>query len=560
MTMGPQEPRGPRPAWLESLSAALVEALPRLYGTDDDPLVAALITALTRALAQGEVSLDLQGPRPDGLDPDLWPDGYRRALQAAALVGGDHGPLVLEADRLHWRRWHQLREQVIDTLIARTRTPLAEPLSEAALELACRQAAEAGLDSRQQEAVRALLQGPLVLLEGGPGTGKTSTVVQMLAAWLRHHPGSMLHLAAPTGKAAARLRQAIQRGCRDLAPELAAAIGGLPCTTLHRLLESRGERFGRDRAHPLSLDLLVVDELSMVDLPLMAALLAALPNASRLVLVGDGAQLPPVGPGAVLEELGLRHQALGPAAITLTTTYRNEGAIAAVAQRLRELPDPTDLLLGAGLDQLEPGDNLQWLRASMGTLPSLVLETLREQRDHLAALAADLAAGLDRADPKAFPALLAADRATRLLAAQESLAVLTPLRRGRWGLEAIHRALLGAALDRGPVGWPAGTPVLCERNRSDLDLANGDVGVLLELAGGRQVLFAGAVGEPARLIPAGLLGDARPAHALTVHKAQGSEMETVIVLLPDRIRDQRRLLYTALTRARRRAVLITPVD
>jgi len=557
MTMAPQESAGSSPAWLESLSAALVEALPRLYGTTADPLVAAVIVALTRALAQGEVSLDLAGPLPDGLDPDLWPDGYRRALEVAELVGHDHGPFVLEADRLHWRRWHQLREQVIDTLVARAGTPLADPLPEPALALARLQAAEAGLDPRQQEAVLALLQGPLVLLEGGPGTGKTSTVVQMLAAWLRHHPGSRLHLAAPTGKAAARLRQAIQRGCRDLAPELAIAIGSLPCTTLHRLLESRGERFGRDRAHPLSLDLLVVDELSMVDLPLMAALLAALPDACRIVLVGDGAQLPPVGPGAVLQELSLRHQALGPAAITLTTTYRNQGAIAAVAQRLRELPDPSDLLLGAGLEQLEPGDNLQWLRASPRTLPPLVLETLREQRDHLAALAADLAAALDRADPTAFPILLAAEQATQLLAAQENLAVLTPLRRGRWGLEAIHRALLGVCLDRGPAGWPAGTPVLCERNRSDLDLANGDVGVLLELASGRQVLFAGAVGEPARLIPAGLLGDARPAHALTVHKAQGSEMATVFVLLPDGIRDQRRLLYTALTRARQRAVLIT---
>ena len=551
---------GPSPAWLVALSASLAEALPRLYGTEDEARLTELIAALTGALAIGEVSLDLHGPVPDGLDAALWPQGYRHALEQSALVNRSDGPLVLEGDRLHWRRWYQLREQVIDTLVQRARAPLTEAIPEAALAQAGLAAAAAGLDPRQQQAVLALLRGPLVLLEGGPGTGKTSTVVQMLAAVLREQPDARLHLAAPTGKAAARLRQAIQRGSLRLEPELAARIGALPCTTLHRLLDSRGERFARDRAHPLNLDLLVVDELSMVDLPLMAALLAALPGRCRVLLAGDAAQLPPVGPGAVLQELHRRHQALGPAAITLTTTYRNQGAIAAVARQLRQLADGADLLRDSGLERLQPDDNLQWLRASSRTLPPQVLMTLQEQRDHLARLTADLSDRLDAADPAALPTLLAGEEARQLLAAQERLAVLTPLRRGRWGVEAIHRALLGAVFDQGPQAWPAGTPVLCERNRSDLDLANGDVGVLLELASGRQVLFAGAAAEPPRLIPAALLGDVSPAHALTVHKAQGSEMDRVVVLLPESSQDQRRLLYTALTRARQQAVLVTPAE
>lgn len=548
----------PPPAWLGALSAALAESLPRLYGTEADPRLSDLIAALTEALAAGEVSLDLRGPVPDGLDPTLWPGGYRELLGQTVLSGRDDGPLVLEDDRLYWRRWHALRQEVIETLVQRARAPLADPLADADLGRAAATAAAAGLDSRQQQAVLALLRGSLVLLEGGPGTGKTSTVVQMLAAMLRRSPGARVHLAAPTGKAAARLRQAIQRGSRPLEPELAARLAGLACTTLHRLLESRGERFGRDRAHPLPLDLLVVDEVSMVDLPLMAALLAALPDGCRLVLAGDAAQLPPVGPGAVLQELQRRHQALGAAAIMLTTSYRNQGAIAALAQRLRQLPEGEDPLAAAGLDRLDPTDNLVWLGAPATALPAGVLETLQGRRRHLARLAADLRQRLEGADPEQLTELLAGEEATALLAAQEQLAVLTPVRQGRWGLEALHRALLGPALDRGPQAWPAGTPVLCERNRSDLDLANGDVGVLLELTSGRQVLFAGVGAEPPRLIPAALLGEVSPAHALTVHKAQGSEMDQVIVLLPAGLREPRRLLYTALTRARQRALLVTP--
>lgn len=547
------------PAWLAALAQSLAEALPRLYGLEADPLLTALIEVLTRALAAGEVSLDLRGPVPEGLDPALWPQAYRARLQGSALCAGADGPLVLDDERLCWRRWHALQEQVIDALVQRSRTPLAQPPAAADLERAAATAAAAGLDPVQQQAVLALLQGPLVLVEGGPGTGKTSTVVQMLAAVLRQQPQARMHLAAPTGKAAARLRQAIQRGSERLEPALAAGIATLPCTTVHRLLESRGERFGRDRAHPLQLDLLVVDELSMVDLPLMEALLAALPGRCRLVLVGDPAQLPPVGPGAVLEELHRRRLDLGPAAITLTTTYRNQGAIAAVAQQLRALPDGGDLFADSGLDRLTPADNLRWLRASARRSPPQVLATLQQQRDHLEERALALCRRLEAADPSDRDPLLAGAEASQLLAAQERLAVLTSMRRGPWGVETLHRALLGAALDQGPMAWPLGTPVLCERNRRDLDLANGDVGVLLALDGVRQVLFAGAGSAPPRLIPAALLGAVNPAHALTVHKAQGSEMEEVVVLLPERSLRERRLLYTALTRARQHAVLITPI-
>lgn len=555
----PEGPEGAAaPAWLAALAAALVESLPRLYGSGVDPALSALIKALTEALAAGEVSLDLQGPMPAGLDPDLWPDGYRRLLLEDPLSQRQDGPLVLDQDRLSWRRWHQLRQDVIETLVQRASATLVPPLAAEAGESARAIAAAAGLDPRQQQAVLALLQGPLVLLEGGPGTGKTSTVVQMLAALLRWHPQARVHLAAPTGKAAARLRQAIQAGGQRLEPAMSERLAALSCTTLHRLLESRGEQFGRNRSHPLPLDLLVVDELSMVDLPLMAALLEALPDGCRLVLAGDAAQLPPVGPGAVLQELQRRHQDLGAAAITLTTTYRNQGAIAAVAQQLRQLQADVVPLAGLGLDRLDPAANLEWLQAPARALPPLVLQSLQERSEALARSAQTLSERLDAADAAGQRSLLAGDLAADLLAAQEHLAVLTPVRQGRWGLEAIHRALLGPALEQGPQAWPAGTPVLCERNRSDLDLANGDLGVMLVLTAGRQVLFAGAGTGPPRLIPAALLGDVRPAHALTVHKAQGSEMDTVIALLPAGLRDERRLLYTALTRARRRAVLITP--
>jgi len=151
--------------------------------------------------------------------------------------------------------------------------------------------------------------------------------------------------------------------------------------------------------------------------------------------------------------------------------------------------------------------------------------------------------------------------AAQLLAELETLLVLTPLRRGRWGVEAIHQELLGAAAQSGPQHWPIGTPVLCQRNLNDLGLANGDVGLVVEREGSKRLLFgvAGSVaGSPAHLLihPA-QLPEAQPAFALTVHKAQGSEADEVWILMGELGRPSHRLLYTALTRAKRKAILIT---
>ncbi|MFN9385765.1 MAG: ATP-dependent RecD-like DNA helicase [Cyanobacteriota bacterium] len=590
------------PAWLTALQQSLVEALPRLYGVPADPMVSEAIAALTLALAAGELEcpLPLAGQQGQGTAGADGPD-YLARLQRSALVQASDSPLVLAGQRLAWRRWQQRLQQVLDALIERAQAPAPawpdaaeEPLADqpsadkatATKASSAAATSAAPLDDQQRRAVAEVLAKGLVLLEGGPGTGKTSTVAAMISAVQQHCPQARIHLAAPTGKAAARLGQA--SGDRH------------PCSTLHRLLEQRGDRFLRNRHHPLRLDLLIVDEVSMVDLELMAALLEALPASCRLVLVGDPAQLPPVAPGAVLAALQrpAPRAALGDAAVRLETTYRHAGAIAAVAATLRqwggaEGPDgSTAPVAEALLEQLRPqlqnlreDDNLQWLEVPWtgwsASLPEPVRQRLQQHRLKLAELAeltwraGAQGVGAQGAAAQGAGDLGSADQAAAveaLLAQRDRLLLLTPQRRGPWGVETLHRLLLGeAAAD--PARWPCGTPVICLRNRDDLGLANGDLGVVVGDAPAtgpyynldsnldanrdfqRWLLFGPHPSQ--RLHPAQLAGAVEPALALTVHKAQGSEAEEVIVLVPPGEPRDPRLLYTALTRARQQVLLVT---
>jgi exodeoxyribonuclease V alpha subunit len=285
--------------------------------------------------------------------------------------------------------------------------------------------------------------------------------------------------------------------------------------------------------------------------------------------------------------------------VRLETTYRHAGAIAAVAATLRQwggaegpdgstAPAAETLLeqLRPQLQNLREDDNLQWLEVPWtgwsASLPEPVQQRLQQHRLKLAELA-ELAwragaqgAGAQGAGAQGAGAQEAwnqepADRAAAvqaLLAQRDRLLLLTPQRRGPWGVDTLHRLLLGdAAAD--PARWPCGTPVICLRNRDDLGLANGDLGVVVgdspatgpdfSLDSNREfqrwLIFGPDPSQ--RLHPAQLAGAVEPALALTVHKAQGSEAEEVIVLVPPGEPRDPRLLYTALTRARQRALLVT---
>lgn len=571
---------------LSRLDRHFARLMERLAGAPNPALAAAAALA-SRATREGHVCLDLRRLRAAGSDPfseaaqtpgfgALAELGERpERLLAAAVVGraGDRRPMILdEAGRLYLYRYWAYENHLVQWIRRRSER-LIGPIDSGAVRLILKRLfpGEGCAPDWQQAAALTALLKPFCIISGGPGTGKTTTVARILALLLEIGPaeGLRIRLAAPTGKAAARLQESIGAVSAGLALD-PAVRERIPreVSTVHRMLGSvAGSPFFRhNAANPLAVDVVVVDEASMLDLALMSKLAAALPEEARLILLGDKDQLASVEAGAVLGDLCDRGRgkafssAFGallektldfpPAAgenngplcdciIELQKNYRFEerSGIGAVSTAVKE---------GAGGRAL----------ACFNRSPELVRRP--------APPAARLMEALKEAVLSGYGPCLEDLSADGLFERFDRFRILSPVREGPYGvihLNRLVRSILVRAGWAAPGGaWYPGRPVMVTRNDYRLRLFNGDVGITLsdgEAEGGLRVVFPGLQGVPRRFHPLRL-----PAHetvyAMTVHKAQGSEFDEVLLVLPDRDNPlmTRELIYTALTRARRKVTVL----
>jgi exodeoxyribonuclease V alpha subunit len=440
---------------------------------------------------------------------------WRARLPELLCIGGadDWAPLVWDGRRLYLRRYFDYERRVAADLLVRSATSaLLDASNPAPL-------AEIFPDPGQRAAARIALTHRLALISGGPGTGKTHTLARIIGLLQLAHPGLRIGLAAPTGKAATRMGDAL------LAAGVAVAAG---VSTVHRLLGVRadGNGFQHHRERPLALDVLVVDEASMLDLSLMAHLLDALPATAQLILLGDRDQLAAVEAGAVFADL-CGSSGLAACVATLTTSFRfgGESGIGLLAERLR-LGDAEGVL---ALLRTDPGD-LDW--TEQGERHSLIDVARSGYGDYRRAVA----------DGLAPQELFARFDRFRVLCAHRQDAIV------------INRALSGASTR--PV---AGTPVMVLRNDALLGVFNGDIGIVLAdpVDDLLKVCFSGSAGSAVRWLALSRLPEWEPAWAMTVHKSQGSEFDEVLLALPESVSPvaTRELVYTGITRAKRRVTL-----
>ena len=576
--------RAPVTASLTPLDRHFAAFISRQAGEGAPPLLRCVASLLSSAAGSGHICLHLAavaGRRVilDGAEALLPPlDRLRELLLATPPVGvpGEFTPLVLAAgERLYLHRYWQYERD-----LARVITGLAGAVcavDEGLLRDGLARLFPAGDDGPDWQTVAAAtaLRKRFCVISGGPGTGKTTTVVKIIAL-LAEQSGDVpprIALAAPTGKAAARLKESI-----------VALKGGLPCSdrvrglipeevaTLHRLLGARGRsvRFRHSAENPLPWDVVIVDEASMVDLPLMAKLALALRSDARLILLGDRDQLASVEAGAVLGDICGRGRPV-----------RFSPECAAYLSRATGSQLPTELIGGAGSPESRvpvPGpclaDCLVILRKNWrfgeGSVIGAAARAINAgegnaARDLLGERGwGDIPAadGLRRALAErvvaGYTAYLRAESPAEALRRFEEFRVLCALRRGPWGVESVNllieEILAGEGLIDRRSRWYRGRPIMVTANAPPLKLFNGDVGIVFpdETADGRlRVCFPRSGGGIRSVSPLRL-----PPHetvfAMTVHKSQGSEFDRLLLILPphDTPLLTRELVYTGLTRAR----------
>jgi exodeoxyribonuclease V alpha subunit len=516
----------------EALESADVHVAQRLtvLAKEPDETVALAVAMAVRALRNGSVCVDLRSIEQQiSVDGLPWPnvDEWLAAVRASALAEAPPA-LRVDGDLLYLDRYWLEEQQVcndVHTMIAAKPEQVSPDID---------RLFPAGFEEQRAAAKVALSQG-LTVLTGGPGTGKTTTVARLLAL-LADGARLRIALAAPTGKAAARLQEAVQLEVGKLDTADQEALSGWHATTLHRLLGSRPDtsaRFRHNRGNRLPHDVIVVDETSMVSLTIMARLLEAVRPDARLIMVGDPDQLASVEAGAVLADLvdGLDESKLA----ALTTPHRFGESIGALASAIQAGDaDQAVEVLRAG------GEHIDWIDTD-------------EPSQHLRKVAVPQARRLREA------AIL--DNAEEALRTLDEHRLLCAHRRGPYGVRYWNRQVeRWLAEETGePIwsGWYAGRPVLVTANDYGLGLYNGDTGVAVVRDG---VLRAMIAGTDQLEFATSRLSDVDTMHAMTIHKSQGSQVSEVTVLLPpeDSRLLTRELFYTAVTRAKQKVRVLGP--
>lgn len=581
--------------------AAWVTRVGSLHPVDDVPVILGVAMASWAAL-HGHTCADLAGlaiaverERPvrqvvDGAVPLVWPstEDWIRALRAASARGLvrvvdhadavpvlDNAPLVLCGQRLYLQR-HWVDEcTVAASLLARVQadtSSVAGTLGDQAARLLERLLPSAepdGSTNHQRKAADLVFQRNLAMVVGGPGTGKTYSVARLLMALLSDAEvrGTSLRiaLAAPTGKASARLSETIRGAVARVEVEEAEqgvapsdrlsesvkqALLALEPSTIHRLLGSladRRQRFRHDAANPLPFDLVLIDETSMVSTPLLARLVEAVPPSARLVLIGDPDQLESVELGAALGDIVSAAERLASPlvghAVRLQRGHRfeHDSPIALLADSVREqrVDDAVALL------RKPPASGLSFVstdrpssEGSLAVIRSVVMPVLEVARQ--------AAAGGDSL------AALQALAQVRLLCAH---------RLGEFGVA--HWNEWGERWTCGPKGppsvWYPGRPLLVTRNDFRQGLANGDTGIVVLVDGRTWAAFPDATQETGvRLVDPVELEEVETAYAMTIHKSQGSEYDGVVLILPPESSPLvgRELVYTGITRAKHHLTVV----
>ncbi|WLD59283.1 exodeoxyribonuclease V subunit alpha [Salinispirillum sp. LH 10-3-1] len=579
------------------------------------------LAALSRALRDGHSCLDLRAlagevvwrtPAGEGApSSEVWRApalaDWQAALSSLVPEGSAEHPIVLSGHRLYLRRYWRFEQEVAERLqplladvrfidsskaqaVLRTLFPKQVISGDTPVQTSLFDDSPSPSDNRtdwQEVAVANALRRRLAIIAGGPGTGKTTSVIKLLYALLALNPdGDKIKLAAPTGKAAQRLTESVQ-GAKERLAQLPGIDPGVlqripsAASTLHRLLGviPNTVQFRHHQDNPLDLDVLLLDEVSMVDLPMMTRLLRALPADCRIIMLGDADQLPSVAAGSVLADLAPRPFAGYSVENTQWLEHVTGYTLPVVASPLKPGVAPE---IRAALGQPVNADHVVFLRDShrfsddsaIGQLAQQVIagdqsgswRTLCHSTPDVIHVptSVDLPTWIAELTDRFILAIYAAQDIAEAWQALQNFRLLAAVRNGPQGVQALNDLVEQRLRQLGRIpgrqtDWYERRPVMVTQNHYGVRLFNGDIGITWRGPDGRLAVYfdSGQVDEGGamvfRAVTPGRLPPVETVYAMTIHKTQGSEFTHVAMVLPDTHQRllSRELIYTGVTRARR---------
>ena len=531
-----------------------------------------VVNVLMDGLSRGDVYIDMKEiPKNIELKYKDWPSCHMKAILESGWSKGENSPLVINGDLISWRRTHTEITETINKILARNQS-INHISKELAFQIDSKNLKH--LNMQQIKAVDLVKSEQIILLSGGPGTGKTSTILQMLYQALTRNPTLDIAMAAPTGKAAKKLKDTIQAGIEDFEDPIKDKLSNIPSKTLHKWLEAGPNGFRRNSQRLLKLDLIIIDEMSMVDLLTINGLLDALTKSCQIIFVGDPDQLLPIGSSGIWQILQEKETKTNfqSNSVKLTKSYRNKGDIALLRNTLKDKGVEAFWHL---LSMKEDSSNISQHLSSLKNIPNPVANTLFNYRNTLKKLTENC---INHIPNEAWQSSMVEVKRSvdiiKLFKFIDNLLILCPQSYGPWGVKKIHEFLLGKNFEKGVDRWGEGTPIMAKSNQPEIGLANGDVGIILGNGEKRRFLFCVFSEEQrlvTRLINPSRLNIFDAAYAMTIHKAQGSEADQVILLWPSASKVseehipkkfysddyEKRMLYTAITRAKKQLLVIT---
>lgn len=508
-----------------------------LAGADpaiDNKALAYAVRILSHQVRQGDVCLLLANYAGRQIEEYRLPDlpAWLAILESSSAVGepGASTPLILENNqRLYFQRYWLYEQQLATALRDRVNKSSADshatiPVDEKIL---IQRLADQRLSEQQRQAIAHAIHSPLSIITGGPGTGKTTTIAGLLKIFYHDNPDTRIALAAPTGKAATRIQQAISAGINLSSQHVSAS-------TIHRLLGYRPNRvnFRHHAENPLPYDVVIIDEASMIDLALMSKLVTAVSVNARLILLGDADQLVSVETGAVFGELCrnsedslLKHNIL-----RLQHSYRF-AQVTGISQ-LADAVNNGDSETALQLLDAQQFPEVTRIASEMSLLDQSLIQHLSQQFE-------------TNAEP------------LQRLQENNQFQLLCAHRKGRWGVEELNQSIENLLrkhnLVSGQGHYYHGKSIIISRNNYQLNLFNGDIGVLVHSQSGELKAYFSTSENGIRELSPARLPTNLTAWALTVHQSQGSEFDHVLLVLPEELSPvlSRELIYTAITRARK---------